>query len=61
MKCSVLKKHYTWNEDIKYDYIYGSLEEQVEVVKVISSLLEVRDGLLEKGNQQDDRGTPTGA
>jgi hypothetical protein len=61
MKCSVLKKHYTWSEDIKYDFIYGSLEDQVEVVKVISSLLEVRDRLLEEGNQLDDRGTPTGA
>ena len=61
MKCSVLKKHYTWSEDIKYDFIYGSLEDQVAVVKVISSLLEVRDWLLEEGNQLDDRGTPTGA
>ena len=61
MKCSVLKKHYTWSEDIKYDFIYGSLEDQVKVVKVISSLLEVRDRLLDEGNQLDDRGTATGA
>ena len=40
-----------WNlENIKYDHIHGSLEEQVEVIKVISSLLEVRDRLLEGGN-----------
>ena len=61
MQYLVLKKYYTWREDIKYDNIYGSLEDQVEVVKVISSLLEVRDRLLEEGNQLDDRDTPTGA
>ena len=61
MQCSVLEKHVTWNKDIRYEYIYGSLDQQVEVTKVISSLLEVRDRLLEEGKQSDERGTPTGA
>ena len=61
MKCSVEKKHYTLSEGIKYDIIYASLEDQVEVVKVLSSLLEVRERLLEEGNTLDDRGTPTRA
>ena len=61
MQCSVLKQHVDWNKDIKYEDIYGSLEQQVEVVKVISSLLEVRERLLEVENHPEERGTPTGA
>ena len=61
MQCSELKKHTTWNKDVLYENIYGSLEQQVEVTKVISSLLEVRERLLEEGNKSDERGTPTGA
>ena len=61
MQCSVLKKYVNWNKEIRYDFIYGNLEQQVKVTKVISSLLEVRERLLEEGNHPDERGTPTGA
>ena len=61
MQCAVLKQHVDWNKDIKYDDICGSLEQQVEVIKVISSLLEVRERLLEVENHPEERGTPTGA
>ena len=56
MQCSVLKQHVDWNKDIKYDDIYGSLEEQVEVIKLISSLLEVRERLLEVENHPEKKG-----
>ena len=50
MQCSELKKHVTWNKDVLYENIYGSLDQQVEVTKVISSLLDTRERLLEEGN-----------
>ena len=56
MQCSVLKQHVYWNKDIKYNDIYGSLEEQVEVIKLISSLLEVRERLLEVENHPEKKG-----
>ena len=40
MLCTVLKEHYTWNQDIKYEFIHGTLEEQkIEVIKVYSTLM----------------------
>ena len=50
LQCQVLRQHINWNhEEIKYDHIYGSLQQQIEVTKLIHSLLEVRDRLLEEG------------
>jgi hypothetical protein len=46
MLCTVLKEHYTWNQDIKYEFIYGTLEQQIEVIQVYSTLMEVRERLL---------------
>ena len=46
MLCHVLKKHFTWNQDIQYEFIHGTLERQIEVIKVYSSLMEVRERLL---------------
>lgn len=46
MLCTVLKEHYTWNPDIKYEFIYGTLEQQIEVIQVYSTLMEVRERLL---------------
>ena len=47
--CSVIKKHYgyTQSADIHYNMIYGSLEDQVATTLLYSSLLEVRNRLLE--------------
>ena len=50
LECHVLKKHVHWNhEEIKYEHIFGTLKQQISVTILISSLLEVRDGLLEEG------------
>ena len=44
-----LRQHIKLNhEDIKYDHIYGSLQQQIEVTKLIYILLEVRDRLQEE-------------
>ena len=49
LQCQVLRQHIKWNhEDIKYDHIYGSLQQQIEVTKLIYSLLEVQDRLQEE-------------
>ena len=49
LQCQVLGQHMRWNhEEIKYDHIYGSLQQQIEVTKLISSLLGVRDRLQEE-------------
>ena len=44
----VLKKHINIDPAIKYEFIHGSLEEQVMVITLYSSLLELREHLLEK-------------
>ena len=44
--CTILKEHFTWNPDIKYEFIYGTLEQQIEVIQVYSTLMEVRERLL---------------
>ena len=46
MLCPVLKEHFTWNQDIEYEFIHGTLEQQTEVIKIYSSLMEVRERLL---------------
>ena len=48
IKCKELKKHMDTNHTIRYDQLYGSLEEQIEVTKLYSSLLEVREQILEE-------------
>ena len=47
--CTVIKKHYRYTQsaDIHYNMIYGSLEKQVATTILYSSLLEVRNRLLE--------------
>ena len=47
LECHVLRKHVHWNhEEIKYEHIFGTLKQQISVTILLSSLLEVRDGLL---------------
>ena len=48
LKCSVLKKNTIINPEVEYEYIHGSLEEQVIITTLYSSLLELRDSLLEE-------------
>ena len=48
LKCSVLKKNTIINPEVEYEYIHGSLEEQVMITTLYSSLLELRDRLLEE-------------
>ena len=48
LMCKELKKHIDINHNIKYDHIYGSLQEQIEVTILYSSLLEVREQMLEE-------------
>ena len=50
MLCPVLKEHISWDQNIKYADIYGTLEEQVQVTRVYSSLMEMRERLLEEGD-----------
>ena len=50
LECIVLKQHIQWNHDIiKYEHIFGTLQQQITVTILISSLLDVRDKLLEEG------------
>ena len=50
VQCHELRKHIKWDhETVKLDHIYGSLQQHIEVTKLIYSLLEVRDRLLEEG------------
>ena len=56
LECHILKEHIKWNhENIKYDHIYGSLEQQIDVTILIYNLLDVREKLLDKET------SPTGA
>ena len=50
LQCSVLKKHASpmQSTDIHYNLIYGSLEDQVTITTLYSSLLEVRNRLLDE-------------
>ena len=48
LDCSVLKKHIDINHTIKYEHIYGTLEEQIPVAKLYFSLLKERENILDK-------------
>jgi hypothetical protein len=50
LTCEALKKNFSWNHDIKYEFIYGTLEQQVQFMNMFSSLMEVREQPLEKGD-----------
>ena len=46
LQCHVQQEHIKWNhEEIKYDQIYGSLEQQIKVTILIYNLMEVRERL----------------
>ena len=49
IKCTEIQKHIQVNPIIELDHIYGTLQEQIEATLQISSILEVRDRLLEGG------------
>ena len=46
-QCSELRKHIQINHDIKYEHMYGTLQEQVTVTLHIAAILGVRERLLE--------------
>ena len=54
--CSVLKNNTHIDPEVKYEFIYGSLQEQVMVTTLFSSLLDLREQLLEKETAY--RGSP---
>ena len=54
MLCPVLKDDFSWDQNIKYTDIYGTLEEQVKVTSVFSSLMEVRDLLLLEEDEEEE-------
>ena len=51
LQCTVLKNHACsmQSTDIHYNMIYGSLEDQVAITTLYSSLLDVRNRLLDEG------------
>ena len=53
MVCPALKDHISWDHNIKYANIYGTLEEQVKVTSVFSSLMEMRDLLVEEEEEEE--------
>ena len=64
MLCRELTRHMKFNHNIKYDHIYGSLEEQIGVTLLYSSLLEKREHILEErsrlpGGGNSGVGTPS--
>ena len=66
LQCSVLKKHIYIDPAIRYEAIYGTLEEQIPVAKLFYSLLEVRERILEERASLPERDKilnkkPTGA
>lgn len=46
LKCHILKKHITINDGLKYDHIFGSLEQQETIKLKLIYILKVRDELL---------------
>ena len=46
LQCSVLKNHIKIHSDIRYDHLFGTLEQQKRITHVFSSLLEIRERLL---------------
>ena len=57
LNCQVIKQHIKWNnKTIKYEHIFGTLEEQINVTILLSALLEVRDWLLEELADQTQAG-----
>ena len=49
LKCHALKQHIHWDhEEVKYEHIYGTLQQQIRITILLSSLL-VQDRLLEEG------------
>ena len=47
MECEVLKKEVTRNSNTKYEHIYGSVVEQIEVTNLFIKLIEARYRLME--------------
>ena len=57
LNCQVIKQHVKLNnKTIKYEHIFGTLEEQITVTILLSALLEVRDWLLEELADQTQAG-----
>ena len=58
LTCEALKKYFSWNHDIKYEFIYGTLDQQVQFMNMFTPLMDVREQLLDKGTSH--RGINTG-
>ena len=54
LQCSVLKNHIKIHSEIKYEHLFGKIEQQKIITHVFSSLLEIQERLL-------DSDMPTGA
>ena len=49
LQCAVLSQHIPINPSIKYEHIFGDIDQQHKVTILISAILEVRDKLLGEG------------
>ena len=54
LECTVLEEHMVWDHSIQYQYLFGSVDQQKLVITLFTSLLELRQQLLEERR-------PTGA
>ena len=54
LECPVLEEHMVWDHSIQYQYLFGSVDQQKLVITLFTSLLELRQQLLEERQ-------PTGA
>ena len=52
LKCSVLMKHIDIDPTVKYEHIYGTIEEQIPVAKLYFSLLKECEKILDKRASQ---------
>ena len=60
LQCQVLKDIRPMEENIEYNHIYGTTQQQEQLVKVYEIYLGVRDELLEDPSQQSIPGLYTG-
>ena len=52
IKCLILSQHVHIDSYIKYEHIYGSIQEQKTITILFSKLLEVRETLLEMRGEE---------
>ena len=47
VQCTELRKKIRVHSEVEYNHIYGTLDQQIPITILVSSLLEERDRLLE--------------